>query len=65
MREGEALGEKRNVNVVVRLVLNREGGLQEGEAVDAHGASGGRFAEWEALTSVIRRMVAKGGHPRT
>jgi hypothetical protein len=54
---GETLGERRNVNVVLRLVVDRDGSLQQGEVLDVKGAHGGRFSDWDAMIPLIRRMV--------
>jgi hypothetical protein len=61
LAEGEVLAAKRNVSVILRLVLDEQGRLQQGEALDAEGRPGGRFDGWEAMVSVIRRMVEEVG----
>jgi hypothetical protein len=60
---GERLGDKRNVTVVLRLVLDREGELMEGEVVDAKGRPGDRFNDWEEITPAVRRLARERGDP--
>ena len=57
MEEGEFLGDKRNVNLILRLVLDRSGELQQGEVVAAAGTPSGRFGTWQAMTPVVRRIL--------
>ena len=59
MAAGEALGDKRNVNVILRLVLNAEGGLEQGEALDIGGRVAGRFDQWEVMILLIQHMVGE------
>ena len=60
MADAEALGDKRNVNVVLRLVLDRNGGLELGETLDVGGRVAGRFDDWGGMVATIRRLVAEG-----
>jgi hypothetical protein len=60
---GERLGDKRNVTVVLRLVLDREGELTEGEVVDVDGRPGDRFDHWEEMTPAVRRLARARGAP--
>jgi hypothetical protein len=53
----DSLGDKRNLNIILRIVLDRFGTLQQGEVVASRGASQGRFDTWEAVTPLVRRVV--------
>jgi hypothetical protein len=55
--EGDTLGDKRILNVVLRIVLDRNGALQQGEVVASRGSSRGRFNTWDAVTPLVRRVV--------
>jgi hypothetical protein len=57
---GEALGERRHVTVVVRLLLHGTR-LAGGEVVDAEGRPGGRFSGWDGMTAAIRDLVGADG----
>jgi hypothetical protein len=46
--------EKRQVTLILRLVLDARGRLQYGEAVDTEARSQGRFAGWRGLTRTMR-----------
>lgn len=63
MGAGEALGDKRNVTVVLRLLLDDQGRLLDGEALDDHGRSGGRFAGWGGLSLGVRSLLHIAGDP--
>jgi hypothetical protein len=54
---GERLTERRNVTLVLRLVVDPGGRLVLGELVDPDGAGRGGFADWVGLTRVIRRWL--------
>ena len=56
MDEGDPLGDKRNVNLVLRLVLDRSGEFQQGEVVVMTGRAVGRFDAWEALPPLLCRI---------
>ena len=51
--DGDALGDKRNVSMVLRLVVEHDGSLLEGEVLDDQGRSGGHFGGWEAMTTAV------------
>jgi hypothetical protein len=55
--EGESLADKRHVNLILRLVLDRSGELQQGEVVATTGTASGRFGTWGALTPAVRKLV--------
>jgi hypothetical protein len=55
---GEYLGEKRHVTVILRLVLDHRGTLQVGELSDLDGAVLGRFSAWGDLTRTLARWLA-------
>jgi hypothetical protein len=57
----EALGDKHNVSLILRLVLDRDGGLQQGEVVDAFGRSAGRFHGWESMVATVRLALVVEG----
>lgn len=57
MVEGESLADKRHVNLILRLVLDRSGELQQGEVVATTGTASGRFGTWEAMTPAVRKLV--------
>jgi hypothetical protein len=48
------LAEKRDLAVVVRIVVDRNRQLVHGELVDMNGTSRGRFADWDTLIRLIR-----------
>jgi hypothetical protein len=55
---GDHLGEKRHVTVILRLVLDRQGALQVGELCDLEGTVLGRFSAWGDLTRTLARWLA-------
>jgi hypothetical protein len=57
----EELARRRSLAVVVRLVLDRGGGLSHGEIVDRSGRVCARFAAWEALVPAIRAWLEGEG----
>lgn len=57
MLEGESLADKRQVNLILRLVLDRSGQLQQGEVITTTGTAAGRFGTWEAMTPAVRKVV--------
>lgn len=59
MDEDESLGDKRNVNLIFRLVIDRFGKLQEGEVIDALGRPSGRFDSWSTMTEVVQRVLER------
>jgi hypothetical protein len=48
------LGDRRLVTVVLRLVVDRQERLVNGEVLDAVGISRGRFVRWDQLVGVVR-----------
>lgn len=57
MEEGESLGDKRNVNLILRLVLDKSGQLKQGEVIATTGSPSGRFGTWEAMAPVVQRII--------
>lgn len=55
---GEALGEKRHVTVIVRLLLHGSR-LAAGEVLEADGQPGRRFSGWDGMTAAIRSLVGE------
>jgi hypothetical protein len=51
--------EKRSVTLILRLVLDANGRLQYGEAVDTEARSQGRFVGWRGLTCTVRAWLAR------
>jgi hypothetical protein len=58
---GEALAHRRDVVVILRLVLSRRGELSHGEIVDAFGRIRARFGDWEALSPALREWLESEG----
>ena len=60
VRRTEAtLVEKQPVTLILRLVLDAQGRLQYGEAVDTEARSQGRFVGWRGLTRTVRAWLAR------
>ncbi len=57
MEDVDSLADKHNVSLVLRLVLDRSGELQQGELVATTGTTSGRFDTWESMTPMVRRVV--------
>ena len=51
--------ERRQVILILRLVLDARGRLQYGEAVDTEARSQGRFVGWRGLTRTLRTWLAR------
>jgi len=51
------LAEKRNVTVVVRLLIDRREQLVHGEVVDMDGKAQGRFDGWRELIRTMREYL--------
>jgi hypothetical protein len=51
--------EKRPVTLILRLVLDGQGHLQYGEALDTEARSQGRFVGWRGLTRTLRAWLAR------
>lgn len=54
---GERLADKRNVTLILRLVLDRDGKLMHGELVDVGGKVQTRFIRWRELTRTVRAWL--------
>jgi hypothetical protein len=62
------LEKQHQLVVVLRLVVDDVGRLSHGEAVDANGASIGRFSDWRRISPIVRTWVqrqAGDGWPST
>jgi hypothetical protein len=59
----DRLADKRQLTVVLRLVLDAHGGLVHGEAVEGMSGSIHRFSQWEEIVGAVR-TVAASGRPR-
>jgi hypothetical protein len=60
VRRTEAtLVNKRQVVLILRLVLDADGRLEYGEAVDTEARSQGRFVGWRDLTRTVRAWLAR------
>jgi hypothetical protein len=58
---GDTLARRRDVVVLLRLVLGGQGELSHGEIVDASGRSRARFGEWDALVPALRKWLETEG----
>jgi hypothetical protein len=54
------LADKRQIILIVRLTVDRQGQLLYGEIIDTEGTVIGRFAEWQRLWATIRTWVVSG-----
>jgi hypothetical protein len=54
---GDALANLRHVVAILRLVVDAEGHLKQGELVDAEARSLGRFANWRGLIRALRAWL--------
>ena len=54
---GDALANLRHVVAILRLVVDAEGHLKQGELVDAETRSLGRFADWRGLIRALRTWL--------
>lgn len=57
----ELLAERRNVTLMLRLVVDRLGDLVEGEVIDARRRSRIHFIDWELMSTSVRQMVKSTG----
>jgi hypothetical protein len=57
-RREATLVENRSVTLILRLVLDANGRLQYGEAVDTEARSQGRFVGWRGVTRTVRAWLA-------
>ena len=58
-RTEATLVEQRSVTLILRLVLDANGRLQYGEAVDTEARSQGRVVGWHGLTRTVRAWLAR------
>ncbi len=56
------LADRSYVTVILRLLLGRQGGLEQGEVVDIDGNSHGRFKDWNGLTRALRAWLSTREH---
>ncbi len=56
----DALSEKHQVTLVLRLLLDRNNRLLHGDVVDVSGQSLGHFSDLESLTHAIEDWLARG-----
>ena len=61
----DKLAEKRNVTVILRLVVDSRSRLAYGEIVDLEAVSPGRFVGWRGLTPAVRAWVMAQEHSGT
>lgn len=54
----ERLSDVRQIALVLRLALTKEGRLVHGEILDAHGQSCGQFREWSDILGVLQDCAA-------
>lgn len=57
----DALSEKHQVTLILRLLLDRNNRLLHGDVVDVNGQSLGHFFDLESLTHAIEEWLARGG----
>ena len=50
----DALADRRQLVVIVRLVTASTGRLLYGEVIDVESGSTGRFADWRGMTAAVR-----------
>ena len=54
--------DKRQVTLILRLVLDAHGRLRHAEALDTQAKSQGRFIGWHSLTRTVREWLARQEH---
>jgi hypothetical protein len=54
----EHLSDVRNIALIVRLVVTKDGRLVHGEFIDAHGQRWGQFRAWSELASALQDCAA-------
>lgn len=54
----DALADRRQLVVIVRLVTAATGRLLYGEVIDVDSGSAGRFADWRGMTAAVRHWLA-------
>ena len=57
---GDRLGDRRNVTLILRLVLDRLEQLVYGEVVDADGRRVRRFKTWAQLPGAVQDSLPRG-----
>jgi hypothetical protein len=57
MEEGESLSDKRHINLILRVVLDKSGQLQQGEVVAMTGSPSGRFNAWGDMASMAQKII--------
>lgn len=58
----EGLQDKRYITLILRLLIDKHGGLVHGEVADMDGTAGPRFAGWRALTPAVQEWLVSIGH---
>ena len=53
------LYDRRQVIVILRLVVDNRGRLSHGEAVDLEGVTFGRFTDWRRISPIVRAWVQR------
>ncbi|HEY3058156.1 MAG TPA: hypothetical protein VGL99_04185 [Chloroflexota bacterium] len=62
----DSVVHNRHAGIVLRLLVDEDGGLVSGEALDLRGVSVGRFVSWPqlgALTAAWLQAVGDNGSP--
>jgi hypothetical protein len=54
-----ALGNHRQITIIVRLVVDHLGRLNHGQVVDLSGTSLGRFNRWQQLTPLVQAAIPR------
>jgi len=54
----DALADRRQLVVILRLVAATTGRLLYGEVIDVEAGPTGRFADWRGMTTAVRRWLA-------
>ncbi len=57
----ERLSDKRQVTLIMRLVLDRHGLLMHGEMADVQGTVFSRFVGWRGMVRALRAWLASQG----
>jgi hypothetical protein len=56
---GTQLSAKRQVTLILRVVLDAQGRIESGEAVDAHGKPQGRFRGRDGLSRTVEEWLGR------
>jgi len=59
MEEGESLSDKRHINLILRVVLDKSGQLKQGEVIAMTGSPSGRFNAWGDMAPVVRKIIQR------